>query len=113
MALAIVSGVLAALAAASAVMKLSHRPDIVDRYARVGVPETHLNALAGILMLGAVGVLAGLAWPSVGIAAAGGLVVYFALAIAAHVRARDAANLMTPAVMEILSIIAFGLRLAS
>ncbi len=112
-ALAVVSVVLAALLASSAALKLSHRPSVVNRYARVGVREQQLNALAGILMLGAVGVLMGLAWAPIGIAAAGGLVAYFALAIAAHIRAGDTTNLLTPVVIEILSVIAFALRLAS
>jgi hypothetical protein len=109
----IVSAVLAAVLAASAAMKLSHRPDIVDRYARVGVPESRLNRLAGILILGAVGLVAGLAWPLIGVAAAAGLAVYFVVAIAAHIRAGDTANLLAPVAIEILSILALVLRLAS
>ena len=108
-ALVAVSSTLAALLVLSAAMKLSHRQSIVEQYARVGIREHQLNSLAAVLILGALGVLAGLHWPWIGIAAAGGLVTYFALAITAHVRAADTANLATPIAMGILSLLALGL----
>jgi DoxX-like family len=108
-----VSILLAAAIAYAAVRKLSHRPDVVQSYARVGVPEDKLDALAFILLAGAVGLVAGLVWAPIGIAAAVGLIAYFALAVAAHVRARDVENLPTPVVIELLAVAALVLRLAT
>jgi len=49
------------------------------------------------------GLVAGLLWPPIGIAAAACLVVYFALAIAAHIRADDVKSLPTPIAMELMA----------
>lgn len=110
---AVVSAVLAALMAGTAVLKLSHRPDIVQAYVRVGVPEDKLNYLAMILLAGAAGLLAGLAWGPIGVAAAAGAVGYFLLAVAAHIRAADARNLPMPVLMESLAVAALTLRLGT
>lgn len=90
---------LAALIGYAAARKLSHRPEVVAEYARVGVPEERLDLLAFLLLAGAAGLVAGLAWAPIGIVAAAGLVVYFLAAIAAHVRAREALNRIVPAVV--------------
>jgi hypothetical protein len=100
----IVSILLAVLLAFTALRKLSHRPEVVATYTRVGVPEDRLDRLAWILLAGAAGLIAGLLWPPIGVAAGIGLVVYFLLAIAAHIRANDAGNLVAPVVMELLAV---------
>jgi hypothetical protein len=99
MAVVIVSTLLAALLTASAAFKLSHRPAAVESYRKAGVPESWLNGLAALLLLAAAGVVVGIWWPIAGIAAAGGLVVYFLLAIGFHIRADDSAHVVTPAVL--------------
>jgi hypothetical protein len=108
---AVVSTLLAAALTYAAVRKLSHRPEVVQSYTRVGVPENRLDHLAAILLAGAAGLLVGLAWAPIGIAAAIGLTAYFLLAVAAHIRADDIANVATPAVIELLAIAALVLRL--
>jgi hypothetical protein len=105
----VVSILLAALLVFAAARKLTHRPDVVETYTRVGVPEDRLDLLAWILLAGAAGLIAGLLWAPLGVAAAVGLVVYFLLAIAAHVRAGDARNLPTPVAMELLAVAALVL----
>lgn len=110
---AIVSILLAALLAFAAVRKRSHRPEVLDSYARVGVPEERLDQLAVLLLLGAAGLLAGLLWAPLGIAAAACLLLYFVLAVGAHVRHDDLANLATPVVILLLSAAALALRLAT
>jgi hypothetical protein len=112
-ALIVVSVLLAALLGFTAARKLTHRPEIVATYTRVGVPEDKLDHLAGILILGAVGLIAGLAWTPLGVAAAAALVAYFALAIGAHIRARDLANLPTPVLMALLAGSALALRIGT
>jgi hypothetical protein len=96
----------------TAARKLSHRDAVVASYQRVGVPENRLNALATVLLAGAAGLVVGLWWPPVGVAAAVGLVCYFLLAVAAHVRAKDARNLPTPLVFLALACVALGVHLS-
>jgi DoxX-like family len=109
----IVSLLLAALLVYTAVRKLGHSEPVVRSYVRVGVPEDKLNYLAFLLLAGAGGLVAGLWWAPAGIAAAAGLVCYFILAVAAHLRADDAKNLPAPVVMLALSITALILRIAA
>jgi hypothetical protein len=108
-----ISILLAGTAAFAAFRKLSHRPEVVQSYARVGVPESKLDHLAVILLAGAGSLLVGLLWAPIGVAAAIGLIAYFVLAMAAHIRFHDLENLPTPAVIELLAVAALVLRLAT
>jgi DoxX-like family len=109
----VVSALLAALMAYAAARKLSHRPEVVAGYVRVGVPEERLNLLAITLFAGALGLLIGLLWKPVGIAAAAAVAAYFLVACAAHIRSNDLENLPTPVVMEVLAVAALALRIAT
>jgi hypothetical protein len=109
----IVFALLAALMAYAALRKLSHRPEVVASYALVGVPEERLNLLAFTLLAGAAGLLLGLAWEPIGIAAAIAVVVYFLVAISAHIRSEDLEHLPAPIAMELLAIGAAVLRIAA
>jgi hypothetical protein len=64
-------------------------------------------------MAGAAGLIIGIVWAPVGIAAATGLVCYFVLAVAAHIRYDDARRLPTPIAFEALAVAALALRVAS
>jgi hypothetical protein len=108
----VVSVLLAALLVVTAARKLGHRPAVVATYQRVGVPEQRLNQLAVLLLTGAVGLVVGLWWEPAGVAAAAALVAYFLLAIGAHVRAHDTANVFLPALYLALSAAALILHVA-
>jgi len=108
-----VSLLLAALLIVAAVRKLSHREPVVRSYVRVGVPPDKLNYLAVILLAGAAGLMVGPLWAPIGAAAAVGLVCYFGLAVAAHIRADDAKNLAAPILMLAMAIAALVLWLAT
>ena len=56
---------------------------------RVRVPRTWMVPLGVLLASGAVGLLAGLAVPALGTAAAIGLILYFVCAVSAHLRVGD------------------------
>jgi DoxX-like family len=103
---------LAAAISYAAVRKLSHRPEVVAEYARAGVPEAWLDRLAVVLLAAALALIAGLAWAPLEIAAASGLVVYFAAAVGFHVRAGDLANLATPLALWLLAVAAVVLGIA-
>ena len=102
---------LAALMALAAFRKLTHRQPVVESYARVGVPEGRLDSLAVILLLGAAGLVLGLRWAPLGIAAAAGALCYFVVAAAFHVRAGDARSLPVPLALAVLAVAALALRL--
>lgn len=110
---AVVSGLLATLLAVSAILKLSHRDAVVRSYATVGVPENRLNFLAAILLAGAAGLVVGLWWTPIGVAAAVGLVCYFVLAVTAHIRAGDSRNLPRPLGYAALAVATVVLHLTT
>jgi hypothetical protein len=108
-----VSVVLAGLLVLSAFIKLTRREPYVQGYLRVGVPEHRLNLLASILVAGAAGLIAGLWWAPIGVAAAIGLTCYFLAAVAAHLRVGDARNLPTPLTYLVLAVTALLFRMVS
>ena len=57
--------------------------------AKVGVPDSWITILGVLKAAGALGLLVGTAVPLIGIAAAGGLVLFFVAAIITHLRAHD------------------------
>lgn len=107
----VVSSLLAALLVLSAIRKLGHRPEVVASYARVGVPEDKLNLLALVLLAMGAALAGGLLWAPVGMAAAASTVVYFLVAVAAHVRAHDAKNMAMPLALAVLAGAALTLRI--
>jgi hypothetical protein len=109
----VVSILLAALISYSAVLKLSHRPKVVEDYRRAGVPERWLNWLAALLLASAAALVVGHWWTPAGVAAAAGLCAYFAVAVGFHVRTKDTKNAVTPVVLMVLAIAALGLQLAA
>jgi hypothetical protein len=110
---AVLSVLVAGLLTYAARRKLSHRPEVIEAYARAGVPESWLNLLAVTLLAGAGGLVLGLFWTPLGIAAAVAVAIYFLVAIAFHVSAGDLSNAGTPVTIELLTLAALGLRLAS
>jgi hypothetical protein len=109
----VISALLAVLLAFSAARKLSHHPQVVQTYVRVGVPEDKLDYLAIILLAGAAGLILGLFWAPIGVAAAIGLVCYFLVAVAFHIRADDVEHLPTPVVIALIAAASLALRLAT
>ena len=112
-ALIVVSSLLAVLIACSAAVKLTHRPKVVESYRTAGVPETWLNGLAALLLVAATGLIVGIWWHVAGLAAAAGLVVYFAVAVAFHIRSKDTAHMITPAVLAGVAAAVLALQVVS
>ncbi|MFE9706269.1 DoxX family protein [Streptomyces sp. NPDC005930] len=73
----------------SGVSLLRRAPFVVDPLVSYEVPRSWWTPLAVAKVLGAAGLLAGLAVPAVGVAAAVGLVLYFAGAVVTVLRARS------------------------
>ena len=59
---------------------------------------------------GSAGLVAGLFWWPIGVAAAVGVVLYFLGAVGAHLRVKDTANLIAPAVILVAAVAALVLR---
>jgi hypothetical protein len=86
----LVATILAALMNGYAASLNFARAESVELVAdRVQVSRRWMVPLGGVLASGAVGLLAGIAVPAIGTAAAIGLVLYFICAVTAHLRVRD------------------------
>ncbi|MDV3129119.1 DoxX family protein [Mycobacterium sp. 21AC1] len=104
----------AGAAGAGCVMNYIHHPIPVAAAKAVQVPQSWMIPLGSLLGAGALGLLAGLAIPALGIAAATGLVLYFIGAIIAHLRVRDfalgpAAVFLTLTVATLVATLAYRL----
>ncbi|MBC9711431.1 DoxX family protein [Streptomyces sp. TRM66268-LWL] len=112
LAYAIVAALLALVLAASATFTFARNPAITDSMGKVGVPDSWLPRLASLKAAGALGLLAGLAVPFIGTAAAVGVVLYFIGAVIAHLRVKDY-ELAPAAVLVLVAVAALVLRVAS
>jgi len=93
------------LLVSSGVAKVRRNPRIVHGIHEViGVPLRWLPWLAACEFAGAAGLLIGIVWWPLGIAAAIGVVVYFIGASVGHVRVKDFKGLSTPAVILLVAI---------
>lgn len=107
---AIVAGLLALVLAASGQAKLAKNPQVMQGMATVGVPEDRVWLLSIAEIAGAIGLVAGLFWWPIGVAAAVGVIFYFAGAVGAHIRVKDTANIAIPAVILLVAVAALVLR---
>lgn len=94
---------LAAVLVVSGRAKLIRDPKVQESLDRARVPHSWYAPLAAAELAGAVGLLVGLAWRPLGVAAAVGVVLYFVGAVLAHLRARDAAGAPVPGVLLALA----------
>ncbi|WP_262852570.1 DoxX family protein [Mumia quercus] len=102
----------AAWIAFSGVSVLARRAFIVDNLTDYGVPERWWPWLGAAKLLGALGLLAGLAVPALGVAAAVGLGLYFVGAVVTVVRARSYGHVPFP-LLYLAPAVAAGVLLAS
>jgi hypothetical protein len=109
---AVVAVVLALGLVASGALKLAKQPTIVEGIGGLGVPLRLFPVLAALEIAGALGLVAGLWIPALGIAAATGVVLYFVGAVTTHLRAHNRA-LASPAVVGLLAGAALVLRILS
>lgn len=104
--------VYAVMLAFSGVTKLQHHPDAIQIiHERVGVPLAFFPLLAACEFAAAIGLVAGIRWPTLGLAAATGAGVYFAGAILSHVRVGDVAGIGGAAFMLVVALVLLALRM--
>lgn len=109
-----VIGVLLALAlVGSAAAKLTRNKQVVRNLTAAGVPLRLFPFLAACEIAGAAGLLVGLWYGPLGIAAAIGVVLYFLGAVGAHVRARDFKGIPNALVILVVAVVTLALRAAS
>ncbi|MFD7962003.1 DoxX family protein [Streptomyces zaomyceticus] len=108
----VVAVLLAFALSASAFLTFTRNPQIVGSMTKLDVPESWLPRLAGLKAAGALGLLAGLAVPALGGAAAVGVVLYFVGALIAHLRAKDY-EVAPVVVLTLLATAALVLRAVS
>lgn len=84
----VLGAILTVLLVFSAYGKLSHNPEQTATILKVGFPERYIWLLAACELAGAAGLVLGLFWWPIGVAAAIGVVLYFALAVVSHLRVK-------------------------
>jgi uncharacterized membrane protein YphA (DoxX/SURF4 family) len=106
---AIVASLLAAALIVSARSKLVKDERLVTGMAKLGVPHDKLWLLAVAELAGAVGLVVGLFWWPIGVAAAIGVILYFIGAVSFHLRVHDK-RVEAPAILLLVGVAALILR---
>lgn len=107
-----VTSLVALAVTASAVFKIRRDPNVVKViHDVVGVPMEYFWLLVACELAGALGLVAGIWWPPLGIAAGIGLVLYFVGACVAHLRVGDVKGVGPAAFMLFASGAALATRL--
>jgi hypothetical protein len=110
----IVAILVSAMLVSSAITKLRRNPSVVHSIHEVAkVPLSWLPWLAACEIAAAVGLLIGIFWWPLGVAAAIGIIIYFIGACTAHIRAKDFKGLSAPVVIALVAIAILVLRLLS
>jgi sorbitol-specific phosphotransferase system component IIC len=95
-------------------MKIRHDPRVTSIiHEMVGVPLKFFPYLAACEFAGALGLLVGIVWPALGVAAAAGLSFYFVGAVVGHIRVSDLKGVGPAAFMLCISGACFVLRVRS
>jgi hypothetical protein len=98
----------------SASAKLTLHPGAVKTiHEDAGVPLGLFPVLAAWLIAAGIGLLAGIRWPKVGVAAGVALVVYFVGAVMAHVLAGHPAEAKSPLMPLLMAVTVLTLRIVS
>ena len=77
----------------------------------VGVPLKYFPLLAACEFSGALGLVLGIWWPILGVAAAIGLILYFVGATVSHLRVSDVKGIGPPAFMLVVAAAALATRM--
>ncbi|MFC8224982.1 DoxX family protein [Streptomyces sp. NPDC057287] len=108
--LVVVTVFMSAVLLVSAGAKSLRTPHITEQMSTLGVPQRMMALLIGAQIAGAAGAIAGLWWGPVGIAAATGLTLYFAGAVASHLRVGDRRGALPAVILTMASVALIVLR---
>jgi hypothetical protein len=110
----VVTGLFALMTGLSALMKIRRDPNVVKViHHTVGVPMQYFLMLAACEAAGAVGLVAGIWFPLLGVAAGAALVAYFIGAVVSHLRVGDVKGVGPAVFMLAISIAAAALRIVT
>lgn len=98
-----VAVLLSLLLLGSAGLLLAKEKGVTATMTELGVPLTWFPLLAAAKIAGALGLLAGIFYRPLGVAAALGVVLYFAGAVVTHLRSKDVKGILVPAVLTAAS----------
>ncbi len=107
----VITILLAAMAVFSGLGKIrddAHQVRVIHEI--VGVPLNYFSFLAACEFAGALGLVLGIWWPLLGVAAGIGLVLYFVGATLAHLRVGDVKGIGPPAFLFVVAAAALALR---
>jgi hypothetical protein len=108
----VITLVFAAMVAFSGLGKIRRDPRILHViHEVVGVPLKYFSLLAACEFAGALGFVLGIWWPSIGVAASIGLVLYFVAASVSHLRVGDVKGIGPAAFMLVLAAGALAMRM--
>jgi hypothetical protein len=108
----VITILLAAMATFSGIGKIRRDARIVHvMHEVVGIPLKYFPPLAACEFAGALGVVLGIWWPLLGMAAGIGLVIYFLGASVSHLRVGDVKGIGPAAFMLVVAAAALALRL--
>jgi hypothetical protein len=108
----VITIVLAAIVTFSGIGKIRHDPRIVQViHELIGVPLKYFPLLAACEFAAALGVVLGIWWPLLGVAAGIGLVIYFVSACVSHLRVGDVKGIGPAAFILVLAAAALALRI--
>ena len=108
----VITILLAAIVTFSGIGKIRHNPRIVQViHELIGVPLKYFPLLAACEFAGALGVVLGIWWPLLGVAAGIGVVIYFVGASVSHLRVGDVKGIGPAASMLALAAAALALRI--
>jgi uncharacterized membrane protein YphA (DoxX/SURF4 family) len=108
----VITILLAAIVTFSGIGKIRHDPRIVQViHELIGVPLKYFPFLAACEFAGALGVVLGIWWPLLGVAAGTGLVIYFVGASVSHLRVGDVKGIGPAAFILVLAAAALALRI--
>ncbi|WP_405825120.1 DoxX family protein [Streptomyces sp. NBC_01390] len=97
----------------SAVPDITRDPKITQGMKALGVPDSWFLSLGLIKIAGALGLLVGIAYRPLGIAAAIGVVLYFLGAVSTHVRGGDTKGISLPATIMVVAVAPLALGFAT
>jgi hypothetical protein len=108
----VITILLAGIVTFSGIGKIRHDPQIVQViHEVVGVPMKYFPLLAACEFSGALGVVLGIWWPVLGVAAGIGLVLYFVGAAVSHLRVGDIKGIGPAAFILAVAAAALALRI--
>jgi uncharacterized membrane protein YphA (DoxX/SURF4 family) len=108
----VITSLFAAMVAFSGLGKIRRDPHQMRViHETVGMPLKYFSLLAACEFSGALGLVLGIWWPILGVAAAIGLILYFVGATVSHLRVNDVKGIGPPAFMLVVAAAALATRM--